>query len=174
VRREIMKKSITKKILVLLVMMVMASGALFAAVTSNVTVTANVVEVLEITVAATVGLGALTPGSTTDAATTNITTKANTGYKVVVTSAQNGFLKLRNAANNDYIAGTDSFLFIPYTLSYDSGEDETMTLAGFELFTASTTSTANVIKVLTFKAYAELEDLSGDYQDDLVFTISAN
>ena len=166
-----MKKSFSKSVLVVLVMLVMASGAIFAE-TDSMVITAQIDTSLSVAIAETLDLGVLTVDSEASGST-DLTLGANTFYDLSVASYI-GSLKLLNAAGTDYVDESDSTVLIPYTLSYKTISNETVPTTGLSLVTHGGAISGSDISAITIKATSAAEDLGGSYKDTLTFTITAN
>jgi hypothetical protein len=164
-----MKKSFTKRILVLLVILVMASGALFAA---DLTVTGTIADETSLELGATLSSGSYSaalnyngPTTWTDFGTLTAITNSYGGYIIGIESS-NGFTLVSPASSLGAIA---------YDLAADNG-GITLSADG-DLVTANTqTAAIGVEHKLTLVAAAP--DLGtihsvGSYADTITITITA-
>ncbi|MGM0432727.1 MAG: hypothetical protein ACQEQU_08435 [Spirochaetota bacterium] len=171
-----MKKSMMKKLTVLLVVMVVSSGFVFGATTADLDVVGNVAEVVSISVSdSTADLGTLEP-DTEKTSSVNVVEKSNNyaGYKVSLASTNGGELRLLDESG-EYVNTGDSGEVITYTATYDDVSVDLLSEA-YEITstTTGTTGTDGVTKAFAVSATADSGNYAGDYKDELTFTITAN
>jgi hypothetical protein len=168
-----MRKSILFKAAVVLAVLLFAGGVVFAA---DVVVSGSISGAASLSFgASTINLGVLDPGvEKTGTVTITESTNSPSGYTVTVASTQAFNLRLYDGTQ--YVNTGSVGEVIPYTIRYGvSGSEISYSPTGTTPFTLTDTTTKpqnnSVTKNFIVVVTAEATDSSGNFQDELTFTI---
>ncbi len=170
-----MKKSFSKSVLVVLVMLVMASGAIFAdsnAADDVLALSGSIDQILELSIAANSNASAIDlSGGEADllVATGTVDSNTVTGFKIKATSVNYDTTDGARFLNDD---GTADF-FVPYSLTFGGTAVVFDNTTFFFTSAANTTFESEAYDILLTVTADNGTYVAGDYDDTVTFTIEA-